>query len=48
MCLVTEDHRRTMEGLARLGIGAFRVYTFDAGNTVDRTGLPPVLVTPRR
>ncbi len=37
VCLVTEDHRRTMEGLVRLGIGPFRVYTFDAGNTVDRT-----------
>ena len=37
VCLVTEDHRRTMEGLVRLGIGPFRVYTFDSGNTVDRT-----------
>lgn len=37
VCLVTEDHQRTMEGLVRLGVGPFRVYTFDAGNTVDRT-----------
>ena len=37
VCFVTEDHQRTMEGLVRLGIGPFRVYTFDATNTVDRT-----------
>ena len=37
VCFVTEDHERTMEGLVRLGIGPFRVYTFDASNTVDRT-----------
>ena len=37
VCLVTEDHQRTMEGLVRLGVGPFRVYTFDSGNTVDRT-----------
>lgn len=29
VCIVTEDHRRTMAGLVRLGIGPFRVYTFD-------------------
>lgn len=29
VCLVTEDYRRTMAGLVRLGIGPFRVYTFD-------------------
>ena len=29
VCLVTEDHERTMAGLVRLGIGPFRVYTFD-------------------
>ena len=29
ICIVTEDHRRTMAGLVRLGIGPFRVYTFD-------------------
>jgi methylmalonyl-CoA/ethylmalonyl-CoA epimerase len=28
VCFVTEDHQRTMEGLVRLGIGPFRVYTF--------------------
>ncbi len=29
VCIVTEDHRRTMAGLVRLGIGPFRVHTFD-------------------
>ena len=29
VCVVTEDHERTMAGLVRLGIGPFRVYTFD-------------------
>lgn len=29
VCVVTGDHERTMAGLARLGIGPFRVYTFD-------------------
>jgi len=29
VCIVTEDYRRTMAGLVRLGIGPFRVYTFD-------------------
>lgn len=32
VCIVTEDHQRTMAGLARLGIGPFRVYTFDDAN----------------
>jgi methylmalonyl-CoA/ethylmalonyl-CoA epimerase len=39
VCLVTEDHERTMEGLVRLGIGPFRIYTFTpdsvAGQTYD-------------
>ena len=34
VCIVTEDHRRTMAGLVRLGIGPFRVYTFDDTNLV--------------
>ena len=29
VCIVTEDHQRTMAGLVRLGVGPFRVYTFD-------------------
>jgi hypothetical protein len=29
VCIVTEDCHRTMAGLVRLGIGPFRVYTFD-------------------
>lgn len=32
VCIVTEDCHRTMAGLARLGIGPFRVYTFDDTN----------------
>ena len=37
VCIVTGDHHRTMEGLARLGIGPWRVYTFDADTVADRT-----------
>jgi methylmalonyl-CoA/ethylmalonyl-CoA epimerase len=29
VCIVTEDCHRTMAGLVRMGIGPFRVYTFD-------------------
>ncbi len=32
VCIVTEDCHRTMAGLARLGVGPFRVYTFDDTN----------------
>ena len=37
VCFVTADHRRTMEGLVRLGIGPWRVYTFDSTTVADRT-----------
>jgi methylmalonyl-CoA/ethylmalonyl-CoA epimerase len=37
VCLVTEDCRRTMAGLVRLGIGPFRVYTFDRGTVTFPT-----------
>ena len=37
VCLVTADHRRTMEGLVRLGIGPWRVYTFDSRTVAERT-----------
>ena len=37
ICLVTRDHRRTMEGLVRLGIGPWRVYTFDSRTVTKRT-----------
>ena len=37
ICFVTTDHRRTMEGLVRLGIGPWRVYTFDSATVTDRT-----------
>jgi len=36
VCLVTRDHQRTMEGLVRLGIGPFRVYTFSAESVDDQ------------
>lgn len=35
ICIVTADHQRTMEGLVRLGIGPWRVYTFSPENTED-------------
>lgn len=37
VCFVTADHRRTMEGLVRMGIGPWRVYTFDSTTVTDRT-----------
>ena len=35
--IVTADHRRTMEGLVRLGIGPWRVYTFGPENVAEQT-----------
>jgi methylmalonyl-CoA/ethylmalonyl-CoA epimerase len=37
ICLVTSDHQRAMEGLVRLGIGPWRVYTFDSRTVTQRT-----------
>ena len=37
IAIVTRDHKRTMEGLWRLGIGPWRVYTFSPANTADQT-----------
>jgi methylmalonyl-CoA/ethylmalonyl-CoA epimerase len=37
ICFVTADYRRTMAGLVRLGIGPWRVYTFDSRTVTDRT-----------
>lgn len=37
IAIVTRDHRRTMEGLWRLGIGLWHVYTFSPENTTNQT-----------
>jgi hypothetical protein len=37
VCFVTRDHRRTMAGLAALGIGPWRVYTFGPENVSEQT-----------
>lgn len=37
LCFVSRDHRRTMRGLVALGIGPWRVYTFDSATVSDRT-----------
>lgn len=37
IAIVTADHRRTMEGLVRLGIGPWRVYTFGPDNVSEQT-----------
>jgi methylmalonyl-CoA/ethylmalonyl-CoA epimerase len=37
ICFVTADYRRTMKGLVRLGIGPWRVYTFDSTTVSGRT-----------
>jgi methylmalonyl-CoA/ethylmalonyl-CoA epimerase len=37
ICVVTADHRRVMEGMVRLGIGPWRVHTFDSSTVTERT-----------
>ncbi|MES0884395.1 VOC family protein [Roseibium sp. SCP14] len=37
LAIVTGDHRKTMEGLVRLGIGPWAVYTFSPENVTDQT-----------
>lgn len=37
IAIVTRDHRRTMEGLWRLGIGPWQVHTFSPENTANQT-----------
>ncbi len=37
IAIVTRDHKRTMEGLWRVGIGPWRVYTFNPENTSQQT-----------
>jgi methylmalonyl-CoA/ethylmalonyl-CoA epimerase len=37
VCFVTGDHRRTMAGLAALGIGPWRVYTFSPETVSEQT-----------
>jgi len=36
VCFATEDCERTMAGMTRLGMGPWRVYTFDATTVEDR------------
>jgi len=35
VCIVTADHQRTMEGLVKLGIGPWKVYTFDSATVTE-------------
>jgi methylmalonyl-CoA/ethylmalonyl-CoA epimerase len=37
VCIVTQDCYRTMAGLVRLGVGPFRVYTFDHTTVTNPT-----------
>lgn len=37
ICIVTRDYRRSMEGLVNLGIGPWRVYTFDPETVSEQT-----------
>lgn len=32
ICIVTRDHRKTMDGMVKLGIGPWRIYTFAPEN----------------
>lgn len=37
VCVVTRDHRRTLEGMVRAGIGPWRVYTFGPATCTEMT-----------
>lgn len=37
LCIVTDDHIKTMQGLCRLGIGPWAVYTFSPETVTDQT-----------
>ncbi|KAL8764788.1 MAG: hypothetical protein Q9209_007875 [Squamulea sp. 1 TL-2023] len=37
VCIVTPDHRKTMDGLTRLGIGPFQIYNFDSATVSERS-----------
>jgi methylmalonyl-CoA/ethylmalonyl-CoA epimerase len=37
VCIVSRDHRRMMEGMVRLGIGPWRVHTFDSSTVTEQT-----------
>jgi methylmalonyl-CoA/ethylmalonyl-CoA epimerase len=37
VCVVTRDYRKAMEGMARLGIGPWRVYTFSPETATELT-----------
>jgi hypothetical protein len=37
VCVVTRDHRRTLEGLVRLGFGPWSLRTFDRTNCAEMT-----------
>lgn len=37
ICVVTRNHQQTMSGFVQLGIGPWRVYTFNAETVTDQT-----------
>ena len=37
ICIVTRDHKRTIDGLLLLGIGPWKAYTFTPENTANQT-----------
>ncbi|KPI44083.1 uncharacterized protein AB675_6460 [Cyphellophora attinorum] len=37
ICIVTRDHKRTISGLLKLGIGPWKAYTFTPQNTTHQT-----------
>jgi hypothetical protein len=37
LAIVTSDHRKTMEGLVKLGIGPWAIYEFNPDNITDQT-----------
>lgn len=37
VCIVTPDHKKTMDGLLRLGIGPFQVFDFTSSTVPERS-----------
>ena len=37
VAIITSDHRKTIEGLTKLGIGPWRIYTFSPANVTNQT-----------
>jgi len=37
ICIITRDHKKTIDGLSRLGIGPFQIHTFNSSSVTNQT-----------